>query len=129
MLQFDEQNARRVEATYMTPDMVEQRRATRALLSVQQGERVLDIGSDSLVWRSSDDGRMARVLAAWNEHLADPYLPRRLPELLDKAGFELRECSVIAVLNRSHGADSFSGGVLENIPGVVPRRPGLTPAE
>jgi SAM-dependent methyltransferase len=45
MLQFDEQNARRVEATYMTPDMVEQRRATRALLSVQQGERVLDIGS------------------------------------------------------------------------------------
>ena len=41
----DEEMARRVEAVYMTPDVVEQRRATRAVLSLQPGERVLDIGS------------------------------------------------------------------------------------
>src|SRR4051794_41851443 len=45
MIDFDEHMARRVEATYSTPDMVEQRRATRALLAVDPGERVLDIGS------------------------------------------------------------------------------------
>src|SRR6185436_9326829 len=45
MLQFDEKQAKQVETTYMTPDVVEQRRATRALLALQPGERVLDIGS------------------------------------------------------------------------------------
>ena len=45
MLQFDEETARRIEASYLTPDMVEQRRAVRALLALRPGERVLDIGS------------------------------------------------------------------------------------
>jgi SAM-dependent methyltransferase len=45
MLDFDEENARRVEAVYTTPDVIEQRRVTRAALSLQPGERVLDIGS------------------------------------------------------------------------------------
>ena len=45
VIDFDEEMARRVEAVYMTPDVVEQRRATRAVLSLQPGERVLDIGS------------------------------------------------------------------------------------
>src|SRR4029079_15435799 len=45
MLQFDEKQAKQVEQTYMTADIVEQRRATRALLALQPGESVLDIGS------------------------------------------------------------------------------------
>jgi len=45
MLDFDEENARRLEAVYTTPDIVEQRRAIRAALSLRPGERVLDIGS------------------------------------------------------------------------------------
>ena len=49
---------------------------------------VLDTDWDSIVWHSSDRERMERVLAAWNEHLADPYLPRRLPGLLRAAGLE-----------------------------------------
>src|SRR5262249_56479258 len=44
-LQFDEEASRRSEATYMTPDIVEQRRAVRAALALGQGEKVLDIGS------------------------------------------------------------------------------------
>jgi arsenite methyltransferase len=44
VLRFDEQTARRVEAAYRTRDVVEQRRATRAALALQPGERVLDIG-------------------------------------------------------------------------------------
>jgi len=45
MLQFDEENARRLEAAYMTADVIEQRRAIRAALAIRPGERVLDIGS------------------------------------------------------------------------------------
>ena len=44
-LQFDEETSRRAEATYMTPDFVEQRRVIRAALALGQGEHVLDIGS------------------------------------------------------------------------------------
>ena len=45
MLQFDEEASRRSEATYMTRDVVEQRRAIRAALALREGENVLDIGS------------------------------------------------------------------------------------
>jgi arsenite methyltransferase len=207
MLQFDEKQARQVETTYMTPDVVEQRRATRELLALQPGERVLDIGSgpgflaeemaaevgpeggvhgvdpsesmlaiarrraspvqyavgdavalpyedatfdaviatqvyeyvpdmpaalaearrvlkpggrllildtdwDAIVWHSSDRDRMLRVLEKWNDHLADPYLPRRLPGLLRDAGFELRTVTIIPILNQGSRTDTLSHGVM-----------------
>src|SRR5262249_60855970 len=55
-LQFDEEASRRNEATYMTPDVVGQRRAVRAALALGQGEKVLDIGSGA--------GLLAREMAA-----------------------------------------------------------------
>ena len=42
MLQFDAEASRRVEATYTTPDVVEQRQAA---LGLGPGERVIDIGT------------------------------------------------------------------------------------
>ncbi|MBV9196572.1 MAG: methyltransferase domain-containing protein [Solirubrobacterales bacterium] len=44
-LQFDEDASRRIEATYTTPDVVEQRRVVRAALELGPGENVLDVGS------------------------------------------------------------------------------------
>jgi arsenite methyltransferase len=214
MLQFDEDTAKQVESTYQTPDIVEQRRATRSLLALQPGERVLDIGSgpgflaaemaeevgpegrvvgidpsesmlemgrrreapvefveggalalpfedasfdaaiatqvyeyvadmpaallevrrvlrtrgrllildtdwDSIVWHSSDRDRMLRVLEKWNDHLADPYLPRRLPRLLGDAGFEVAEATIIPILNRGPDTDVFSRGLLPVIASFV----------
>jgi arsenite methyltransferase len=214
MLQFDEETAKQVEATYQTPDVVEQRRATRALLALRPGERVLDIGSgpgflaaemaaevgpegkvvgvdpsdsmlemgrrrdapvefvagdavalpfddesfdavastqvyeyvaempaalaearrvvrtggrllildtdwDSIVWHSSDRDRMLRVLEKWNDHLADPYLPRRLPGLLRGAGFDLAEVTIIPILNRGTDPEAFSRGVMPVIANFV----------
>jgi len=206
MLQFDEENARRLEAAYMTADVIEQRRAIRAALALRPGERVLDIGSgpgflaaeiaaevgptgrvygidpsetmlararrrdtsveygigdalavpfpdehfdvavctqvyeyvediaaaltearrvlraggrllvldtdwDSIVWHSGDRERMERVLAAWAEHLADPYLPRRLPGLLRAAGLQPRKSATIPILNVGADRDTFSAGM------------------
>ena len=224
MLQFDEENARRLAAVYMTPDVVEQRRAIRAALSLQPGERVLDIGSgpgflaaemaaevgpngrvhgvdpsqtmlasarrrdasvqygigealalpfpdehfdvavctqvyeyvediaaaltearrvlraggrllvldtdwDSIVWRSGDRERMERVLAAWAEHLADPYLPRRLPGLLRAAGLEPTETAIIPILNVGADRDTFSVGMSGLVAAYVVGRGGISEAD
>jgi SAM-dependent methyltransferase len=45
MLEFDEETARRLVAVYTTPDVIQQRRATREILALKPGERVLDVGS------------------------------------------------------------------------------------
>jgi ubiquinone/menaquinone biosynthesis C-methylase UbiE len=229
MLQFDEEASRRNEATYMTRDVVEQRRAVRAALALGQGERVLDIGSGvgllaqemagevgvigsvdgidpsesmlalarrrqppdggaeirfvagdacslpfadgsfdaavatqvyeyvqdlpaalgeafrvlrpggrllvldtdwgSIVWHSGDAERMRRVLAAWDEHLADAYLPRRLNRLLSDARFSLVRCEAIPLLNAGYDPDTLSAGLMGFIGEFVPGRQGLTEAD
>ncbi len=60
---------------------------------------VLDTDRDSIVWRSSDDKRMGRVLAAWEEHLVDAHPPRRLKGWLERAGFEVAPPRVLPLLN------------------------------
>lgn len=42
---FDDQASQRLEAVYLTPDVVEQRRQTLRALKLQPGEQVLDVGS------------------------------------------------------------------------------------
>lgn len=228
-IEFDESTSRQVEAVYTRADVVEQRRATRAVLALQPGERVLDIGSgpgflaremarevgpggavhgvdvsqdmlaiarrrppdqgsapvafhladvralpfpdasfdaavstqvyeyvddmpaalaearrvlrpggrllvldtdwDSLVWHSGDPERMRRVLAAWDEHLVDPYLPRKLPGLLADAGFTLRHSAVVPIFNRAYDPGTFSVGLIDLVAAFVAGRRGVTQAE
>jgi SAM-dependent methyltransferase len=56
---------------------------------VRPGGRVViwDIDWSTLSWHSSDAERMARMVAAWDRHLADPVLPRTLVASLRRAGF------------------------------------------
>ena len=56
---------------------------------VRPGGRVVvwDIDWSTLSWHSSDAERMARMVAAWDRHLADPVLPRTLLASLHRAGF------------------------------------------
>jgi arsenite methyltransferase len=90
---------------------------------------VLDTDWDSIVWRSGDPDRMRRVLTAWDQHLADPYLPRRLTELLTDAGFDTTHRSVLPLLNAGYRADTYSAGLIGFIAAFVPGRDGLTAAE
>jgi arsenite methyltransferase len=43
-LQFDEETSRKVEALYLTPDVVAQRCQVLKALQLREGERVLDVG-------------------------------------------------------------------------------------
>ena len=82
---------------------------------------VLDTDWDSIVWHSGDRGRMNRVLAAWNEHLAD--LPRRLPRLLRAAGLEPTESAIIPILNVGADLETLSAGMIGLVAGYVPGPP------
>jgi arsenite methyltransferase len=228
-LQFDADASRRIEATYMTPDVVEQRRVVLEALAPRPGERVLDVGSgpgllaaeiaaavgpdgqvcgvdvsesmlalararatrpgsapvefrragaeqlpcadgsfdaaastqvfeyvedvpgalaeihrvlrpggrvllldtdwDSIVWRSGDDERMARVLQAWEQHLVDPKLPRTLRRSLASAGFEVAPPRIVPLFNAGFDRASFSAGLLELVAAFVVGRDGLTAEE
>jgi ubiquinone/menaquinone biosynthesis C-methylase UbiE len=90
---------------------------------------VLDTDWDSIVWRSSDDARMERVLRAWEEHLSHPRLPRALPTVLRDTGFTLLRTEIVPVLNVGYARDTYSAQVLGMIAEFVSGRQGISPDE
>jgi SAM-dependent methyltransferase len=90
---------------------------------------LLDTDWDSVVWRSSDDARMQRVLSAFEEHLADPYLPRTLGDVLEKSGFTLTHLQVVPMLNAGYDGHMLSAGLIDIISAFVPGRRGVTEDE
>jgi SAM-dependent methyltransferase len=90
---------------------------------------ILDTDWDSVVWYSRDRERMARVLNAFDEHLADPYLPRRLGRLLGDAGFAIKRRDVVPILNAGYDRNTYSAGLVRIIAEFVPGRRGVTEAE
>jgi SAM-dependent methyltransferase len=221
MLQFDTETARRIEAVYLTPDVVTQRREVLDLLALRPGHDVVDIGAgpgflaaemaaavtpggrvfavdpsesmraiarsrtapieivdgsaealplpdrsvdvavatqvleyvadlpgalaeirrvlrpggrvllldtdwDSIVWHSGDDLRMLQVLAAWEEHLVDPHLPRTLGVALRAAGFEVAQPRVVPLFNTGADRNTYSAGLVPIVAAFVVGRRGLT---
>ena len=90
---------------------------------------VLDTDWDSVVWHSSDPDRMQRVLVAFDEHLVDPHLPRRLPRLLADAGFDLAAAAVVPMLNVGYRRETFSAGLISMISTFVSGRGGVSEEE
>jgi arsenite methyltransferase len=90
---------------------------------------VLDTDWDSIVWNSSDAGRMRRVLVAWDEHLVDPHLPRRLTRLLSDARFSVGRREAIPLLNAGYDPNTLSAGLMGFITEFVPGRQRLTEAD
>ncbi|MCS7478099.1 methyltransferase domain-containing protein [Umezawaea endophytica] len=90
---------------------------------------VMDTDWDSIVWRSPDDALTERVLRAFEQHLADPRLPRKLPAALTAAGFRDVRTSVLPVLNVGYAPDTFSEGLLALVATFVVGRDGITAAE
>jgi arsenite methyltransferase len=98
---------------------------------LRPGGRLLVLNTDweSIVWRSNDAARMHKVLAAWDEHLADPYLPRRLTGLLTDTGFAVTHRSAIPLFNAGYDPRTYSAGLIGFIAAFVPGRAGVTGAD
>jgi arsenite methyltransferase len=90
---------------------------------------ILDTDWDSIVWHTSDPARLGRILAAWDEHLVDPHLPRTLGTRLKQAGFRTQRCSVHTLLNTDYDPGTFSYGMSDLIAEFVSGRGKVTPAE
>jgi arsenite methyltransferase len=90
---------------------------------------VLDTDWDSIVWHSNDDARTARLLTAWDEHLADPHLPRTLGAALRAAGFTVARPQVLPLFNVGSNPNTYSAGLIQFIAAFVPGRAGVTESD
>jgi len=76
---------------------------------------VLDTDWDSIVWHSRDPARTARILAAWDQHLVDPHLPRTLAPALRAAGFTDVRTEVLPLLDVGYDPNTYSAHNAETI--------------
>jgi arsenite methyltransferase len=81
---------------------------------LRPGGRVLiwDVDWATVSWYSEDPGRMERFLHAWDEHLSDPSLPRRLSAELRAAGFEDVEMQGHAFVTDDLTDESYAGALV-----------------
>jgi arsenite methyltransferase len=88
---------------------------------LRPGGRVLVHDTDwgSLLWRSSNAQRMARVMAVWDRHLSDPHLPQTLAPKLREAGFRDIKAEPIIQLETEFDPGSVSGVLMRFIVGYV----------
>jgi arsenite methyltransferase len=77
---------------------------------LRPGGRALILDTDwaSIVWNTTDQARMDRVLAAWVERFANPHLPRSLSRRLRDAGFRIHRRDVLALLNPEYDPNTYS---------------------
>lgn len=88
---------------------------------LRPGGRVLIHDTDwgALLWRSSDEERMARVMEVWDRHLTDPCLPQTLQPKLRDAGFSDIKVEPFVQLETDFDPGSVSGVLMEFIVGYV----------
>lgn len=98
---------------------------------LRPGGRALVIDSDmgTILFNTADYPRMAKILAAWNEHMAHPYLPRVLAPGMRGAGFSLADHGVIPLLNTEYAPYYFSYPMAGMIAAFVTGRQGITEDE
>ena len=82
--------------------------------SLRPGGRLViwDVDWSTVSWHSGDPGRMARVLAVWDAHLADPALPRTLGSELRRAGFVDVGTAAHAFVSTEASDETYGGLVL-----------------
>lgn len=90
---------------------------------------ILDTDWDSLVWHVADRALHARVVAAWEEHLVHPRLPRVLGGLLRRAGFVVTGVHVVPLLGVGYAPDTFAAHTEGAVAAFVTGRQGLTADE
>jgi arsenite methyltransferase len=88
---------------------------------LRPGGRVViwDVDWATVSWHSEDPQRMQRFLSAWDEHLADPFLPRTLAARMREAGFEDVELEGHAFATADLTDETYAGALLPLMAGFV----------
>jgi len=94
---------------------------------VRPGGRILVWDTDwaTVSWHSSDPYRMQRVLAAWDEHLAHPSLPRTLAPGIRSSGLDRIHAIAHTFAATAWDMDTFGVSLIPLITDFVPGRSGL----
>ena len=90
---------------------------------------ILDTDYGSLVIHTENAARMARVLAAWDEHFVHAELPRTLSRQLCDSGFAIRRRDAIPMFNPEYHDDTYGTGLLGIISSFAVGRRGVTQEE
>lgn len=90
---------------------------------------LLDTDWDSIVWHSHDRQLMNRILTTWEEHAADPFLPRTLARKLQGAGFSVEHQKVIPILNCEYDPETYSNRIIDLIVSFVVGRKNISKDE
>jgi arsenite methyltransferase len=98
---------------------------------LRPGGRAAVVSTDwkSIIWHSSDAGRMEKILAAFAEHCVYADLPRTLGVKLKSAGFNVSNEAVITQDHRNNDPSVFSHYLIERIRGFAPGRQGVSEQE
>jgi arsenite methyltransferase len=96
--------------------------------ALRPGGRVVvwDIDWATVSWRSKDPARMARVLEAWDEHLAHPSLPRVLVPAMRSAGFQDVRMEPHPFATAHFDSGSYGMAIIPAIASFVAGRRGLS---
>jgi ubiquinone/menaquinone biosynthesis C-methylase UbiE len=88
-----------------------------------------DVDWTTLSWHSAEPERMRRALAAWDEHLAHPSLPRTLAAELRRAGFEDIRAEGHVFATTELDPETYGGANLPLIENYIAGRQGGGPEE
>jgi SAM-dependent methyltransferase len=83
---------------------------------------VIDTDWDAVVWHSAEADRMARVMRAWEEHCADPCLPRTLAPRLRAVGFDIVTVTGFPIINTSLDPSTLSHALVGLIVDFIAKR-------
>ena len=86
---------------------------------------ILDTDFAGLVWQSRNRDRMRRILAAYDNHVAWPDLPRILPQRLRAADFRLDRCESVPFLTLNYHRNTYSYGIARFIHRFVTEHAGI----
>lgn len=88
---------------------------------LRPGGRVLiwDVDWTTISWHSEDQARMERFLRAWDKHLTDPSLPRRLSARMRAAGFQDVEMQGHAFVTDDLTEETYAGALVPLMAGFV----------
>jgi arsenite methyltransferase len=90
---------------------------------------IWDVDWATLSWHSYDPARMERALRAWDEHLADPTLPRTLVPRMRAAGFEDVTMEGHAFATSEFTPDAYGSALLPLMTDYLATVDGFGPAE